>query len=130
MTKMIRMGRMTRMTRNSNRRVSERKGEGCGQHLPILSITVDVNNHKTETTVSYYEIIFSPVFSSTNFVSYFPASAFVTSYNLYIVTKFCVGFFTAGNILSIFVLGKLWYCALISHILSFSINLKIDSNEK
>jgi hypothetical protein len=53
-----------------------------------------------------HEIIYSG-FSSTNFISYFPASAFVTSYNLYIVTKFCVGFFTAGNILSIFVLGKL-----------------------
>ena len=33
-------------------------------------------------------------------------SAVVPSYNLYVVSKFCVGFFCAGNILSIFVLGK------------------------
>jgi len=33
-------------------------------------------------------------------------SAFATSYNLYVAAKFCVGFFCAGNILSIFVLGN------------------------
>jgi len=33
-------------------------------------------------------------------------SAFATSYGLYVMAKFCVGFFCAGNILSMFVLGN------------------------
>eukprot|EP00092_Neocalanus_flemingeri_P010126 GFUD01010911.1.p1 GENE.GFUD01010911.1~~GFUD01010911.1.p1 ORF type:complete len:513 (-),score=125.09 GFUD01010911.1:172-1710(-) len=33
-------------------------------------------------------------------------SAIITSFQLYVVAKFCVGFFCAGNILAIFVLGN------------------------
>ncbi len=79
--------------------------------LDLIYNRLDVIRSRLDFT---HEIIFSCL-SSINFVSYFPVSAFVTSYNLYIVTKFCVGFFTAGNILSIFVLGKLSYCTNFSH---------------
>ena len=62
----------------------------------MLGKLADSIGRKNSMTITVAGIVFFNFFS-----------AITTSFKLYVAAKFCVGFFCAGNILAMFVLGKL-----------------------
>ena len=61
----------------------------------MLGKLADSIGRKNSLTITIVGIIF-----------FNTVSAFTTSFQVYVIAKFCVGFFCAGNILAMFVLGK------------------------
>ena len=60
----------------------------------VLGKLADSIGRKNSMTITVVGIVFFNTFS-----------AITTSFQMYVVAKFCVGFFCAGNILAMFVLG-------------------------